>query len=66
MIGDNPNRRPVVAAIAATFLGACFGLTYHALAARLGAPVSSIPVPPDALERFPMQIGAGGARIFYG
>ena len=57
MRGDNPSYRPVVAAIAAGVLVLAFGLTYHTLAARLAAPVSIVPMAPEALAQLPMQIG---------
>jgi EpsI family protein len=55
---DNPNRQPViVAAVVAGFLMLAYGAAYRVLAARLAAPVNTIPMPPGALERLPLQIG---------
>ena len=55
---DNPNRRPViVAAVVAGFLMLVSTAAYRVLAARLAAPVNASPIPPAALERFPLQIG---------
>jgi hypothetical protein len=45
-----------VAAIAASFLMLLSGWAYRALAAQLGAPLTTTPIAPDALERLPMQI----------
>ena len=36
---------------------AAYGLTYHALAARLGTPTSAASIAPEALVRFPLQMG---------
>ncbi len=56
---DNPNYRPVVAAtIAASILMLAFGLTYHALAVRLGAYMTISPIVPEVVQRLPMQIGS--------
>jgi EpsI family protein len=56
--GDSPNRRPVIAAaVAASLLMLASGLTYHTLAARLAAPVTTRPIAPEAMKEFPMQIG---------
>ena len=56
---DNTNYRPVVAAtIAASILMLAFGLTYHALVARLRASVTSSPIVPEVVQRLPMQIGS--------
>lgn len=56
-MGDAPNHRPLVAVIAAGFLMLAFGAAHRALASRFAAPVVATPIAPDALERFPMQIG---------
>ena len=55
---ENQNTRPVmIAAITAGLLMLVFGLGYRVLAARLSAPVNTIPMLPGALERLPLQIG---------
>ena len=55
---DNLNRRSVVSAtIAASFIMLSFGIGYRVLAARLAAPVDTIALSPEALERLPLQIG---------
>jgi EpsI family protein len=50
-------RPGIAAAVAATCLMLVFGLTYRVVAARLKAPVETTPISPDALARFPLQIG---------
>jgi EpsI family protein len=58
MDNDSRLRRPViVAAVIASTLMLVFGLTYRVVAARLEGPVDSTPISPDALARFPMQVG---------
>ncbi|MBW1869140.1 MAG: hypothetical protein JRI73_07560, partial [Deltaproteobacteria bacterium] len=55
---DNLNRRPVIiATIAASSIMLSFGIGYRVLAARLAAPVDTIPLSPEALERLPLQLG---------
>jgi EpsI family protein len=55
---ENQNLRPVIiAAITASLLMLVFGLGYRVLAARLEAPVDTIPISPAALQRLPLQIG---------
>jgi len=55
---DNPNQRPIIiAAVVAGFLMLVSTAAYRVLAARLAAPVNASPIPPAALERFPLQIG---------
>lgn len=55
---DNPNRRPVIVAMAAaSFLMLSFGIGYRVLAGRLSAPFDGASISPEALARFPMQIG---------
>jgi EpsI family protein len=57
MTGDEPDHRSVTTATwTASVLMLAYGLTYHALATRLGAPASAVPIAPAALERFPAQI----------
>ena len=54
----NPNRKSViVAVIVAGFLMLVFSAAYRVLAARLEAPVNTVPISPAALERLPLQIG---------
>jgi len=55
--GENSDRKPVVAALAASALMLTFGLVYRPLAAQLSSPVSRTPLNPAALQDFPMQIG---------
>jgi len=58
MANDNTNRGPaVVPLIAASLLMFALGLTHRALPARLLTPLSTTPIDPAALERFPLQIG---------
>ncbi len=47
----------MVAAVAASVLMLAFGLVYRAVAAKLEAPVDTTPIAPEALARFPMQVG---------
>jgi len=55
---DNLNRRPVIiATVVASFIMLSFGIGYRVLAARLAAPVDTIALSPEALERLPLQIG---------
>ena len=55
---DNLNRRPlIIATIAASSIMLSFGIGYRVLAARLAAPVDTIPLSPEALARLPLQIG---------
>jgi EpsI family protein len=55
---NNQNYRSVIiAAVTAFFLVLAYGLTYHALAARLAPPVSTALIAPEALEEFPSHIG---------
>jgi hypothetical protein len=49
--------RVIIAAIAASLLMLALGLTHRVLPARLLTPVSTTPIGPAALERFPLQIG---------
>lgn len=56
---DNTNYRPVIAAtIAASILMLAFGLTYHALAARLGVSTTISSIVPEVVQHLPMQIGS--------
>jgi EpsI family protein len=55
---DKPSRVPVIAAAAAaSLLMLVFGATYRVVAARLEAPVTTVPMDPAALGQFPLQIG---------
>jgi EpsI family protein len=55
---DKSNQRPViVAVVAAAFLMLVSTAAYRILAAHLEAPVNTTSMPPDALERLPLQIG---------
>ncbi len=55
---EGSNLRPVMmAAVVASCLMLVFGLTYRVVAAKLDAPVATTPISPDALARFPLQIG---------
>ena len=50
--------RPAITAVAvASCLMLFFGFMYRVVAAKLDAPVDATPISPDALTRFPMQIG---------
>ncbi len=52
------NHKPVIAAsVTAIFLMFLFGTVYRIMSARLSAPVETPSIPPDALEKLPMQIG---------
>lgn len=50
-------RPAIVAAVVASCLMLVFGLTYRVVAARLDASINTTPISPDALTRFPLQIG---------
>jgi hypothetical protein len=55
---ERSNLHPaVVAAVVASCLMLVFGLTYRVVAAKLDAPINTTPISPDALTRFPLQIG---------
>ncbi len=55
---NKSNRKPViVAAVTAIFLMLFFGTMHRILSARLSAPIDAPSIPPDALEKLPMQIG---------
>jgi EpsI family protein len=54
---ENPNRRPVIAAIVASVMMLALGLAFRAMVARLKVPVTVPPIVPEALEGFPVQIG---------
>ena len=49
--------RAIAAAVVASCLMFVFGLTYRVVAAKLDAPINTTPISPDALTRFPLQIG---------
>ena len=53
------NHKPIIvaAAVAGLFMLFC-GLGYRVLAARLAVPVDTIPIQPEVLQQFPLQIGA--------
>jgi EpsI family protein len=55
--GESHLRPAIVAAVVASCLMLVFGLTYRVVAARLDAPIDTTPISPDALTRFPLQIG---------
>jgi EpsI family protein len=58
MESEAPNRRPAIAAaVAASCLMLVFGLAYRVVAAKLEGPVGTAPISPDALARFPLQLG---------
>jgi len=58
MANDKQSRRPVIfAAAAASFLMLALGLSYRALAARLGVPTGAAPIAQGAFEQFPLQVG---------
>jgi EpsI family protein len=55
---EGPDRRPTIAAVvAASGLMLVFGLTYRVVAAKLEAPVAATPISPEALVRFPLDLG---------
>lgn len=55
---DKSIRRSVTAAAAAaSILMLVFGLTYRVVAARLADPVTTTPIDPAMVQRFPVQIG---------
>ncbi len=55
---EGPSLHPaVLAAVVASCLMLVFGLTYRGVAAKLDASVNTTPISPDALTRFPSQIG---------
>jgi EpsI family protein len=47
----------IAAAVAAGCLMLVFGLAYRVVAAKLEGPVGTAPISPEALARFPMQLG---------
>ena len=51
------HRQLLAAAVVASFLMLAFGLGYRAAAAWIEGPVDASPIPPEAVEGFPMQIG---------
>jgi EpsI family protein len=54
----DPNLKSVIAAaIVASCLMLGHGLIYRAIADRLAAPVTTTPISPEVLGKFPMQIG---------
>ncbi len=58
MESEKPYQRPLIAAAAtASCLMLVFGLAYRVVAARLEGPVGAAPISPEALARFPMQLG---------
>lgn len=60
---EKSDRRPVAAAVmTASFLMLVSGSGYRVLAARLAAPVNTVPIAPADLERFPTQIGEWTGR----
>jgi EpsI family protein len=55
---DNRGQRAVIiAALAASFIMCFFSVGYRVLAAKLDAPGDAEPISPEALERFPIQLG---------
>lgn len=60
--GENLDRKPVAAAIVASLLMLILGVTYRAVAARLGVTWGATPLTPEMLEGFPMQIGGWTGR----
>ena len=54
MKSEKLDRRPIVAAVVASFVMLVFGATYYAIGARLEGPMTAIP--PDSLKRLPLQI----------
>ena len=63
MKNESPSRRPVIAAaLTASILMLVFGVAYRVVAARLAAPVNTTLLSPEALQRFPLQIGDWAGR----
>ncbi len=57
MAGAKPERRPAIAAmLVATVVMLFFGAAYHAMAARLDGPSTAVPIAPDSLAVFPLQM----------
>lgn len=52
---DSPS--VLTAVVVASCLMLVFGLAYRVVAAKLDAPVDTVPISPDALARFPLQLG---------
>jgi EpsI family protein len=57
MKSENSDRRPIVAAMAATVMMLVSGAAFHTLAARVRGSMTGLPIAPEVLEGFPMQIG---------
>jgi len=57
MKSEKLDRRPIVAAIAATIIMLASGLAFHTLIARVNGSMARLPIAPEVLEGFPMQIG---------
>jgi len=58
MKGENLDRKPVIATMAASALMLTFGLMYKGLAMQFSSPVNKTPIDPTALDGFPMQVGS--------
>lgn len=55
--GKSQSRPVISAAVAASLLTLVFGLAYRVLADRLAVPVTTTPIDPATVQRFPMVIG---------
>ena len=47
----------ILAAVMAIFMMLFFGTTHRIMSARLSAPIETPSIPPDSLEKLPIQIG---------
>jgi len=59
---EHPDRRPIVAVIAATVMMLVSGVAFHTLVVRVRGPMTGLPIAPETLEGFPMQIGGWTGR----
>ena len=58
----HPDRRPIIAAITAAVMMLVSGVAFHTLVARVRGSMTGLPISPDTLERFPIQIGGWTGR----
>lgn len=54
---EHSDRRPIAAAIVATAMMFVSGAAFHTLVARVRGSMAGLPISPETLEGFPMQIG---------
>jgi len=62
MKSEKLDRRPIIAVIAATVIMLVSGVAFHTLIARVKGSIAGLPVAPEVLKGFPMQIGAWTGR----